>query len=136
VVYCYPRTGTPDRDPPEGWNQRPGARGCTPQALGFRDRHEELRRAGAAVFGLSGQDREYQRELVARLALPFEILSDPALELAAALRLPTFELAGARYYARVTLVLSQGRVAKWFYPVFPPGENAAKVLEWLRGARG
>ena len=32
VVYAYPRTGLPDRDPPPGWDQIPGARGCTPQS--------------------------------------------------------------------------------------------------------
>jgi len=43
VVYCYPRTGQPDRDPPAGWNELPGARGCTPQTCAFRDAHEDFR---------------------------------------------------------------------------------------------
>jgi peroxiredoxin (alkyl hydroperoxide reductase subunit C) len=36
-------------------------------------------------------------------------------------------------YKRVTLVLEAGKVAKVFYPVFPPDRNAAEVLAWLRG---
>jgi len=32
VVYAYQRTGLPDRDPLPGWDQIPGARGCTPQS--------------------------------------------------------------------------------------------------------
>ena len=34
VIYAYPRTGRPDEDPPSGWNEIPGARGCTPEACG------------------------------------------------------------------------------------------------------
>ncbi|MGH8743724.1 MAG: peroxiredoxin, partial [Burkholderiales bacterium] len=29
VLYCYPRTGRPDQELPPGWNDIPGARGCT-----------------------------------------------------------------------------------------------------------
>jgi peroxiredoxin len=43
VVYCYPRTGRPDQDPPNGWNDIPGARGCTPQSCAFRDQYQTLR---------------------------------------------------------------------------------------------
>jgi len=67
VVYAYPRTGRPDRDPPPGWNQIPGARGCTPQTSGFRDRHRELTSLVTEVFGLSTQDTDYQREAAERL---------------------------------------------------------------------
>ena len=30
VVYCYPRTGDPKKKQSAGWNEIPGARGCTP----------------------------------------------------------------------------------------------------------
>src|ERR1700749_1394325 len=43
VVYIYPRTGVPGVDPPPGWDQIPGARGCTPQSCGFRDHFAELK---------------------------------------------------------------------------------------------
>ena len=32
VVYVYPRTGVPGVDLPQGWNEIPGARGCTSQS--------------------------------------------------------------------------------------------------------
>lgn len=132
VLYLYPMTGRPGQPLPDGWDDIPGARGCTPESCGFRDHHEELRRAGVdSVFGLSSQETDYQREMVARLRLPFPVLSDPELSLAAALRLPTFEAAGMRLYTRLTLVLRGGRVEHAFYPVFPPGEHAAQVLRWL-----
>ncbi len=131
VVYGYPRTGRPDRDPPAGWNEIPGARGCTPQSCAFRDHHRELRAAGARVFGLSTQDTRYQREAVERLHLPFELLSDERLALAHALRLPTFTVESVILLKRLTLVIRDRRIEKVFYPVFPPDKNAEEVLDWL-----
>lgn len=137
VLYIYPMSGRPGVDLPDGWDAIPGARGCTPEACGFRDHHAELGAAGAdAVLGLSSQTTEYQAELAERLQLPFEILSDPELELAAALRLPTFTVDGRRLYKRLTLVVSDGRIEHAFYPVFPPDGHAAEVLAWLRGHAG
>jgi peroxiredoxin len=131
VVYCYPRTGRPDEEPPTGWNAIPGARGCTPQSCGFRDHYQDVQRLGARVFGLSTQDTDYQREAVERLHLPFELLSDAALTFTGALRLPTFEVETMTLIKRLTLIISDGRIEKVFYPVFPPNENAAEVVSWL-----
>ena len=33
VIYCYPMTGRPGVALPDGWDQIPGARGCTAQRL-------------------------------------------------------------------------------------------------------
>jgi peroxiredoxin len=131
VVYCYPMTGRPGRDLPQGWDEIPGARGCTPQSCAFRDHHEELRALGAKVFGLSTQDTEYQREAAERLHLPFELLSDEGLAFAKALELPTFEADGMVLLKRLTLIVADGRIEKVFYPVFPPGKNAEEVVEYL-----
>ena len=132
VVYIYPRTGRPDQEPPDGWNEIPGARGCTPQSCSFRDHKIELERLGAQIFGLSTQDSAYQLEAVERLHLPFELLSDQNLALAKALNLPTFSADGLLLIKRVTLVLKDGKVEKVCYPVFPPDRNAEKVISWLR----
>ena len=133
VVYCYPRTGRPDENLPRGWDEIPGARGCTPQSCAFRDHHSELRALGVRVFGLSTQDTGYQLEAVERLQLPFELLSDESLTFAKALVLPTFEVEGMTLIKRLTLVIHDGRIERVFYPVFPPGENAGEVVEWLSG---
>jgi peroxiredoxin len=133
VVYCYPRTGRPDHEPPKGWNDIPGARGCTPQSCAFRDQYQSLQRLGAQVYGLSTQDTEYQREAVARLHLPFELLSDAELAFARALRLPTFEVEAMTLIKRLTMIVCDGRIKKVFYPVFPPDKNAVDVIEWLSG---
>ena len=133
VVYAYPRTGRPGEPSlVDDWDLIPGARGCTPETCGFRDHHAELATAGAAVFGLSTQETAYQRELAERLALPFAILSDAALALTAALRLPTFEAAGHTLLRRLTLIVRDARIEHVFYPVFPPDRHALDVLGWLR----
>jgi peroxiredoxin len=132
VVYAYPRTGQPGVENPEGWDMIPGARGCSPQSCAFRDHFAELKALGVDhLFGLSTQDPGYQREAAERLHLPFAILSDERLELTRAMRLPTFDVAGMTLLKRFTLVVDAGRVARVFYPVFPPDRNASEVVEWL-----
>ena len=132
VIYAYPRMGTPGVENPEGWDLIPGARGCTPQSCAFRDHSAELKALGVAhLFGLSTQDRAYQREAVARLHLPFPLLSDEHLDLARAIRLPTFETSGLTLLKRLTLVIEGGVIQHVFYPVFPPDRNAEEVLAWL-----
>jgi peroxiredoxin len=132
VVYCYPRTGRPDQEPPDGWNLIPGARGCTPQSCAFRDHHSELEVVATRVFGLSSQDTAYQREAAERLHLPFPLLSDAQLEFASAMRLPVFEVQSMRLLKRLTLIIRDGVVEHLFYPVFPPDRNAEEVVDWLR----
>jgi peroxiredoxin len=132
VVFAYPRTGVPGEDPLPGWNEIPGARGCTPQACGFRDHHQELVDLGARVFGLSTQTTDFQREAAERLELPYPILSDAGLRLTRALNLPTFEVAGLTLIKRLALIIRDGRIEKVFYPVFPPDKNAEEVIAWLR----
>jgi peroxiredoxin len=133
VVYIYPRTGVPGVDAPPGWDDIPGARGCTPQSCGFRDHFAELKALGVGhVYGVSTQDTAYQREAAERLHLPFSILSDADLKLTHALKLPTFTASGMTLLKRMALVIDDGRIVKAFYPVFPPDKNAAEVIAWLR----
>lgn len=136
VVYVYPRTGVPGEPLLEGWDSIPGARGCTPQSCAFRDRVGELTAVGAGVVGISAQPAVEQREFAGREHIPYPLLSDGRLALAAAMGLPTFEAGGMRLYRRLTFVAERGRVVKVFYPVFPPDRNAAEVLAWLRDPNG
>lgn len=133
VVYFYPMIGRPDGPPLIGWNEIPGARGCTPQSCAFRDHHAELMSLGVKVFGVSAQPLEDQKEAKGRLGLPFELLNDSSLALAEALHLPIFEYAKSRLIKRLTIIAKDGVIRKVFYPVFPPTQNAADVIEWLRG---
>lgn len=134
VAYLYPRTGVPGEPLPEGWNEIPGARGCTPQSCAYRDSLGEFLDLGATVVGISAQIAAEQREFAEREHIPFPLLSDPGLRLAAELRLPTFSVEGMTLYRRLTFVAEAGIVVKAFYPVFPPDRNAAEVLDYLRSA--
>lgn len=131
ALYIYPMTGRPGVALPDGWDDIPGARGCTPESCAFRDHHAELKALGCRVFGLSSQDSDYQREARDRLHLPFELLSDQDLKLKQALRLPTFHVAGMELYARLTMIVNAGRIQKAFYPVFPSTRSAGDVLAWF-----
>jgi peroxiredoxin len=131
VVYLYPRTGVPGEPLIEGWDDIPGARGCTPQACSFRDLHDQLDATGASLLGVSTQTVEQQREFHDRVNLRYPLAGDPELRLGAALRLPTFEAAGLTLYKRLTFIARGGSIEKVFYPVFPPDRNATDVLAWL-----
>ncbi len=132
VVFIYPRTGQPGVSLPDGWDDIPGARGCTPQSCAFRDLHADLTAAGATrVYGLSTQTTDYQREAVSRLHLPFPLLSDEDLTFARALKLPTLTVDGQTLLERMALVIDDGTITQVFYPVFPPDRNAGDVLAWL-----
>ncbi len=132
VVFVHPSIGGIDDALLEEWSALPGARGCTPEACGFRDRLGAFRSAGAEVLGLSGEPPDQQRDAVARLGLPYPLLSDQQLRLAGSVGLPTFEFRGRRYLKRVTLFISDGRVEAALYPVFPPDQAADQALTWLR----
>ncbi len=132
VVYAYPRTSPPDGCAFDGWDEIPGARGCTPQSCAFRDHFAELRRLGVGrLFGLSTQTTEYQKEAAERLHLPFPLLSDNSLSVANALDLPTFEAGGFTLLKRLTMIIEDGTIKHVFYPVYLPDENAEAVIAWL-----
>lgn len=141
VFFFYPRTGVPTQTPNKGfdgeeWDSIPGARGCTPQACGFRDASADFQALGVRVFGVSTNTPEHQLEFKRRTTTPIEFLSDSELLLVRALRLPTFEFpveSGGpnTLYRRMAWYCLQGTIQRVWYPVFPPNENARIVLEWL-----
>ncbi|MGY5124177.1 MerR family transcriptional regulator [Streptomyces nigrescens] len=136
VLFLYPLTGDPAADIPEGWNEIPGARGCSQEACSFRDQLDALRAEGVdRVLALSSDRADYQQALVDRLHLPYPMLSDPRLTLADELKLPTFEGNGQTLYRRLTLVLRGATIEHVFYPVFPPDTHADEVAQWFQNHR-
>jgi peroxiredoxin len=136
VIYVYPMTGVPGKELPEGWDEIPGARGCTPQSCSFRDNFSKLKKLGIDnIFGLSTQSTGYQKELATRLHLPYPILSDEKLEFAKMLNLPTFKVLNMNLLKRITLILKDNKIIKYFYPIFPPTKNIEDVINFFKNSK-
>jgi peroxiredoxin len=135
VAYVYPRTAVPGEPLPDGWDDIPGARGCTPQSCSYRDSLDAFELHDARLVGISAQSEAEQAEFAGRGRIPYLLLADPGLRLAEALGLPTFEVEidGEDFtlYKRLTFVAEEGQIVKAFYPVFPPDRDAGEVLAWL-----
>jgi peroxiredoxin len=132
VIYCYPMTGKPNVALPDGWDQIPGARGCTPQSCSFRDHYQELQALGAELVGLSVQSTEYQKEMADRLHLPFPVVSDANYQFQKALNMPTFATSGMTLLKRVTLITNHGVIEAVHYPIFPSDSDPAWVIDYLK----
>ena len=133
LLYVFPMTGEPGTDMPDGWDNIPGARGCSPHNCDMRDHYAELMQAGVRrVFGLSSQRVEYQEALTKALRLPYPLLTDARLDLANDPGLPTLQTPDLTVFRRLALIIEEGVIRQVFYPVFPPDKHAAVVLEWLR----
>lgn len=70
VLFTYPRANTP---------------GCTKQAQGYRDAHDDWAAAGYAVYGLSSDAPRSQKTWATKLGLAYRLLSDPERVLIGAL---------------------------------------------------
>lgn len=133
VLFFYPRTGNPDEPAPLGLSDVPNAKGCTPQACGFRNTHGQFLKLGIQnIFGISSQTADYQQEVSKRLCLTYSLLSDPKCSIGTALRMRLFEIDHVRFYARTTFVLKDSVVVKVFDDIQDPEKNASEVIAWLQ----
>lgn len=62
IIYFYPKDNTP---------------GCTTESIAFRDLHTRFQDANTEVFGISRDSLRSHEGFKAKLALPFELISDP-----------------------------------------------------------
>jgi len=132
VVYAYPRISPPDQPSIDGWDDIPGAKGCTIQSRGFATNYGVIIGAGAShVYGLSTQLTGVQKEAVERLHLPFHLLSDHQMDVAHHLGLPRFNVGQLTLLSRITLVIEEGIIKKVFFPVHNAAKNAALVAKYL-----
>ena len=132
VLYCYPMTGRPDRSLPPNWDSIPGARGCTPQTCGFRDNYDEIVSLNAIPIGVSTQLVDDLKEMVTRLGVTYDVVSDINLKFAKKLSIPTFAIKDKIFLKRTTLIIEKSVIKKVFYPIFPPNKNVHEVIEWLK----
>lgn len=131
VLYVFPKMGAPDLPDPPGWDETPGAYGCTQESCGFRDRAHLFADLGYLVAGLSAQSAEEQEEASERLHLSFPLLADPSRQLGELLSLPLFSIGGMTLYKRLTLIARERRITKILYPVFPPDRHPQEVLDGI-----
>ncbi|MGV9456442.1 winged helix-turn-helix transcriptional regulator [Streptomyces sp. NPDC003635] len=132
VLFCYPATGRPG-PLPDGWADIPGTVGCTLENRLFRDAYDDFRGAGAEVRGVSTQRPDEQRVFAVEEGIPFTLLSDVDLRLAAALRLPVFRAGQALRLKRAVLVVDRERVIRQArFPVTDIPEAVREALAVVR----
>lgn len=123
VLFTYSATGVV-------WDgEIPGAPGCTSENRLFRDAWPLFQEAGVAVHGVSTQLPHEQAAFARAEAVPYPLLSDGRLRLAAALRLPTFCGAGRLRLKRLVLVLDPERTVR---QVIFPVEDIPEAVERSR----
>jgi peroxiredoxin len=132
LLIVYPWTGRPGWPDPPNWDNIQGAHGSTPELEGIRDRAAEFVELGVALYALSTQAADYQREMAQRLRLTFPVLSDVTWRFSRALHLPTFATGGENFLKRLTLFIDEGRIVHVFYSVREPARHAEEILAWLR----
>lgn len=118
ILYFYPKDSTP---------------GCTVEAKGFRDLHDQILGKGAVVLGVSKDTVKKHLSFKTKECLPFSLVSDAGglCELYGVWREKT--LYGRNYMgiARVTFLIGEdGTIQKIWDPVKANG-HAAEVLAAL-----
>ena len=132
ILYFFPMTGRPDRPLPENWNLIPGAKGCTMQISKFRDNYDALIGLNAIPICISTQSINDNKEMMSRLGVPYDVLSDEKLELKNLLNLPTFLINNKSYLKQLTLIVEKNIIKKVFYPIHPIDKHVDEVLKWLK----
>lgn len=132
VIFIFPMIGRPGDPVPPGWDDIPGARGCTPEACAFRDVWHHFQVRGVQVVGVSTQHVLELRDASSRLHLPYQLLSDARGHARRALSLPLFRVGSQTFLKRLTLVIEGGVITRTFYPVLRAGTHPYEVLDYLR----
>ena len=124
-------TSKPGVPSPVGWDEIPGARGCTLQSCSYKDNFSELSKLNAAVYGMSTQDTDYQKEMVERLHLPFPVISDSNFKFCDAMNIPTFTVDDKRLMKRVTMLVENGIIEDIHFPIYESASDPNWVISYL-----
>lgn len=120
VIYFYPKDNTP---------------GCTTEGQNFRDLHTQFRALNCAVFGVSRDSLKSHENFKAKMAFPFELLSDAeetACKLFAVIKMKNLYGRQVRGIERSTFVFNAaGELAREWRGLKVPG-HAQEVLEYVR----
>lgn len=134
ALYCFPGAFAPGAQGyPPGWTDIPGAGGCTLESTTYATRDAAFRTAGARIRGVSTQRPDQLAAFAAHAKLPFPLLSDQDGRLAAGLLLPTFRVAGADRFKRLTLLVDPAAVIQAVqFPITDPAGSVDEMLELVR----
>jgi len=120
VLYFYPKDNTP---------------GCTTEGTDFRDRHAAFRRARATIVGVSRDSLKSHENFRAKMAFPFELVSDPDETLCGqfgVIRMKSMYGRQVRGIERSTFVIDrEGRLAREWRGVKVPG-HVDEVLAFVK----
>jgi peroxiredoxin Q/BCP len=120
VLYFYPKDNTP---------------GCTIEGQNFRDLHAQFLKAGALVFGVSRDSLKSHENFKAKMAFPFDLISDPdekACSLFGVMKMKNMYGRQVRGIERSTFVLDRSRaVRREWRGVKVPG-HAQEVLDFVK----
>ncbi len=120
VLYFYPKDNTP---------------GCTTESMNFRDLHAEFVAAGAQIFGISRDSIRSHEGFKAKLALPFELISDPdetVCNLFGVMKMKKLYGRESRGVERSTFVIdASGKLAKAWRGLKVPG-HVDDVLSFVK----
>ena len=131
VLYFFPMMST-GKEMPKGWNDIPGARGCTPQNITINEHMDDLQKYDAIAIGVSSQPIEELQKISFQRGFLQELASDNDLKFQKMLDIPTFDVEDKTMYKRLTLIIEKSEIIKVFYPVFPPDKHIFEILEWLK----
>lgn len=120
ILYFYPKDNTP---------------GCTREGIRFRELYPQLQRAGAEVVGVSRDSLRSHESFKAKLAMPFELVSDPEEQVCrtfGVMKMKTMYGRQVRGIERSTFVIDgSGRLVKEWRGVKVP-DHVDEVLEYVK----
>ena len=120
VLYFYPKDNTP---------------GCTTEGAQFRDLHSQFKKLGAVVIGCSRDSLKSHEGFKAKMAFPFELISDADEKLCSqfgVMKMKNMYGKKVRGIERSTFIVDgDGKLAKEWRGVKVPG-HAEEVLEFVK----
>jgi len=120
VLYFYPKDSTP---------------GCTMEGAQFRDLHKQFAKVGAVIVGVSRDSLKSHENFKAKMAFPFELVSDPDEKLCSefdVIKMKNMYGRQVRGIERSTfLIAPDGTLIAEWRKVKVPG-HAAAVLEAVK----
>ena len=131
ILYFFPMMAISEKNLPSGWNDIPGARGCTPQNITINEHTKDLLKYDATPIGISTQSIDELSKISVIRDLSQVILSDNGLKFKEKLNVPTFQVENKTRYKRFTLIVKDSKIVQVFYPIFPPDKHIFEIIEWL-----